>query len=420
MSGARRRRSNSRKSKARHGLFIFVCVILIFLASGVSYFMGVTHVTNTSIFSMSMDSFINSINDARKFSFVRNTIHENYIGEFDSTKIMDAAFETMVSSLGDPYSFYVKSGEEIQEDYEKIIGIGVEIFENNGKIIITSVIEGSSAYEAGIKIGDYIVNVNGEELNEFNINNLISLLSGSQEQKIFLTVDRNGERIEFHNIEFRELVVPVSKNVEYEKIDDNVGYIKINSFEEGVHNDVRSALEDLNSRGIILDLRDNGGGDVDESNKVASEFLPEGAIIYVDEYKNGNKEIARAEKGIAEDVEVVVLGNGETASASESIIGALRDNNRATFVGEKTFGKGITQVEFFSDDGSKLILTSAKSHLPNGDYIHGIGINPDVEILYEREHYFNNKIQSNGDINLLRQLDPQYQKALEIVRQNLG
>lgn len=401
------------EGKRKHTLVIILGIIILLLTNVVSYIFGFNFAPYSlgGIRSLSEDA-----NDYRKIFLVKDVLQKTYNGEIDSELLVDEAIKGMFDSLGDPYTVYMnkKEFEEFNlRSKGEYVGIGIQVAYKDDKVVVVSVFDDSPAYKAGIYPGDIIANVSGEDID--NIDKAISLIKGEELTTVSLVIDRNGEKINFDITREKITILPV----EYEKLDEKIGYIKINSFDENSAKGVREALENLKSEGLIIDLRGNPGGLLNECVDIVSEFLPEGSVIVSTDDKYGRSEVIKAKKGIAEDVHVVVLGNASSASASEVFIGALRDHGRSTFVGEKTFGKGLVQRVFEIGDGSGFKVTVSKYYTPNGEYINEIGIKPDIEIDYTQDEYVKNREGAKGDKELLKKLDPQYQKALQIIKEKV-
>lgn len=403
-------------SNRRKTLIILLVVIAFIVSNLFSYIYGVSFILGSQ--GANGIKFISGdIKNYRKFFLVKNILDGAYNGEIDSEKLYDGAIRGMVASLEDPYTVYMDE-KEFQEftfrSEGNYVGIGIQVAPKDNKIVVVSVFENSPASKAGMRVGDFIIKVSDETVS-LDIDRAINLIKGEAGTKVNITVERNGEEIPLEVNREKINIQPV----EYEKIDDDISYIKINSFDENSSKGVKEALENINAKGLILDLRGNPGGLLTECVNIASQFLKEGSVIVSTDNKTGDSEVLKATSGIGEDIEIVVLGDGGSASASEVLIGALRDHNRATFVGSKTFGKGLVQRVFELGDGSGFKVTVSKYYTPNGDYINEVGIFPDVNVEYDQEQYMKNRDEANGDKEVLKKLDPQYQKALEIIKEKI-
>ena len=385
--------------KRRNTLFILIGTLIFLISIIASFILGLNSAYGFNSLS-GISSITSDTSVYRKFVFVKNVLDKAYDGEIDNEILIDSAIRGMVNSLGDPYTSYMDK-EEFAEFNSRskgnYVGVGIQIGIKDGKIVIVSVFDKSPAFEAGIKVGDFIVSVSGEEVGE-DINRAITLIKGESLTNVSMTIERDGEILDF-DVQRKSIdILPV----EYKEVSEDVGYIKINSFDEKSASYTREALENLDVKGIILDLRGNPGGLLNECVDIASEFLSEDLVIVSTIDKYGTNEVIKAKKGIAEDLEIVVLGDSSSASASEVLIGALIDHKRATFVGTTTFGKGLVQRVFEIGDGSGVKVTISKYYTPNGEYINGTGIKPDVEVKRSENTLDNSE-------------DPQYSKALEII-----
>lgn len=407
--------NKAKKLKGKNTLIILLCIFALLLTNVVSYIFGASFSLGSNIFTDGFKNLSDNVLSYKKILVIRNLLEKTYHEGIDNSALLDEALKGMVNSIGDPYTVYMDKKEF--EDFNlkskgNYVGIGIQVAPKDGKIVVVSVFEDSPAYRAGILPGDFIINVSNEDVDMDSIDKAISLIKGEKDTEVSLVVERNGEQLKFNIYREEILIDPV----EYEKIDDKIGYLKLNVFDEGSSERVKEALKELNSEKIILDLRGNPGGLLNECVEIASQFIPEGKTIVSTKGRDGKEEVFKASKGIAENTEIVVLGDSGSASASEVLIGALKDHNRATFIGEKTFGKGLVQSVFSLGDGSGVKITISKYYTPNGEYINGIGISPDVEVLYDKDEYIKNLQNTQDNEEELRKLDTQYQKALEILK----
>ncbi len=421
------KQDTSINSKKNVGVFNNKCLIVIFTAllflisNVLFYIFGLNFSSGSYLSSGGLKALSGDISDYRKLMLVKNIISRTYnpYSGAVASDMMDSAIKGMVDSLGDPYTVYMDQNEFYDFNLRSkgnYVGIGIQVAPKEGKIFIISVFKNSPAEKSGIRAGDYIINVSNENVYEDSIDRAISLIKGEEGSSVNLTVEREGKHIQFNVNREKIDVMPV----EYEKITEDILYIKINSFDENSSKGVNEALISSNYRGIILDLRGNPGGLLNECVDIASQFIPEGKVIVSMDDKYGNREFINAKKGIAEDKEIVVLGDSGSASASEVLIGALKDHNRAIFVGETTFGKGLVQRVFELGDGSGVKVTVSKYYTPSEEYINKVGIHPNVEVIYSQDEILRHKQMSNGDYVKMRKLDPQYIKALEILKENIS
>ena len=313
-----------------------------------------------------------------KMEQLYDTINESYYRDVDEQDVVDGACKGLVAGLGDPYSSYMT-----KEEYEnwkssatgEYSGIGVTFSQDkNGNYVIVGVTKDSPAAKAGLKAGDYIVEVDGKTYDDMDV--MAKSIRGEAGTKVKVVYVRDNKNNEV-SIN-REKIV--EKSVEYKMLDGKIGYIKLSSFISSSADDFSAALKDLEgqgAKGLILDLRDNGGGLVDQCIDIADEFLDEGVVTYVED-KNGKKQEYKAKDGKT-DLTTVVLVNGNSASCSEILAGALKDNG-CKLVGETTFGKGVIQSTAELKDGSALKLTIMQYFSPKGSAIQDKGIKPDYEV----------------------------------------
>ena len=316
----------------------------------------------------------------------------HYQGKIKTDEDARVAIDTMIASLNEPYTRFMT-----KKDYEdlttsitsKIYGIGVNIYSNAGKIEIFNVMPATPADFAQLKQGDIITAVNGKDTNGMNVSEVASLVRGPENSVVELTILRNNKKIT-KKILRKEIKI---KTVRSSIVDNHIGYIQILSFMSGsTPNEFVDALNNTkNTDSLILDLRGNTGGLLDNAVFIADIFLQKGTIVDII-YRNGYKKSIRAQDEIQPiDKPVVVLVNGASASASEILSGALKDYHRATLVGKKTFGKGLVQKVVPLPNQTGVNITIARYLTPNGTDINKLGIKPDVEIGNDYETITNNK-----------------------------
>ena len=316
----------------------------------------------------------------------------HYQGKIKTDEDARVAIDTMIASLNEPYTRFMpqKDFEELTTSItSKIYGIGVNIYSNSGKIEVFNVIPSTPADFAGLKQGDILVAVNGKEINGMNISEVAALVRGPENSVVELTVLRDNKKIT-KKIKRKEIKI---KNVKSSIIDNHIGYIQIISFMGGTTpNEFVEALENTKKTdSIIIDLRGNTGGLLDNAVFIANMFIPEGEIVEII-YRNGYKKSIKAnsEQKIL-NKPVVVLVNGASASASEILSGALKDYHKAKLVGKKTFGKGLVQKVVPLPNKTGLNVTIARYLTPNGTDINKLGIKPDIEVGNDYDFYMNNK-----------------------------
>ena len=312
---------------------------------------------------------------------IEKIINSNFMGSYNPGSLMDSAVHSYVASLRDPYSFYYDRSEfkdltsTLDGEYR---GIGVVVFSKNNKIVVKSVNPSSPAEKAGIIAGDIIIAINSVN---YSGEELASAVNAIKDTKVGKTVSLDILRGE----ETKKIDIKIEKVKEIlvtsRMLDGNLGYVDLSSFGTNVTEDFLNAVDSLKNsgaKGFVIDLRSNPGGSLDSAVGIADIFLPEGNIVTIRD-KKGDEEIYTSDKA-ALNMPVCVLINEHSASASEVVAGALKDYKLATLVGKKTFGKGVVQSVMDLGDGSGLSLTIAKYYTPSGECIHGVGIEPDIEV----------------------------------------
>lgn len=323
---------------------------------------------------------------------------EHYQGKIKTEEDARIAIDTMVASLNDPYTRFMtkKDFDDLATSItSKIYGIGVNIYSNSGKIEIFNVIPATPADYSGLKQGDLITAVDGKETNGMNVSEVATLVRGPENSVVELSILRDGKKL-VKKIKRKEIKI---KNVKSSVLDNHIGYIQIISFMGGTTpNEFVEALENTkNTDSIIIDLRGNTGGLLDNAVFIANMFIDNGEIVEII-YRNGYKKSINA-KNIQKTLNkpVVVLVNSASASASEILSGALKDYNKAMLVGKKTFGKGLVQKVVPLPNQTGLNVTIARYLTPNGTDINKLGIKPDIEVGNEFDFYINN---SKNDVQL--------------------
>ncbi len=313
-----------------------------------------------------------------KLAELKGYIDEYYLNDYDEQDLINGAYEGYVSGLGDPYSAYMT--KEVYESWMisatgNYSGVGITFSESEtGNFEIISVNPGSPAEKAGVEPGDLILMVDDKTYTDSDI--MAAAIRGEKGTDVKLNLSHEGKEKEI-TMTRDDIIV---HSVTSEMLDDNIGYIKIDSFIDNTGEDFSEALDKFeaeDTKGLIVDLRNNGGGLVDESVEIADEFLDEGVVCYVED-KIGKTDTYDAVDGRTK-IPTVVLINGESASASEILAGALKDNG-FELVGTKSFGKGVIQSTIEMDDGTALKLTIMQYLSPDKHKIHKNGIKPSVEI----------------------------------------
>lgn len=342
----------------------------------------------------------------------RKIIDKKFLGEINEQDLINGAIKGYISGLNDPYTEYMTKEEMDEFNIDvtgNFVGIGVYLTKDIQKnaVIIISPIKDTPAHEAGLLPGDIITKIDdvsytGEQLTEAS-----NKIKGEEGTSVKLEILRDGKTLTF-DITRRTVKV---NHVENKVINNNVGYIKFNTFDEGCGDEFKGKLQELKDKGIqslIIDIRNNGGGIVDEAIEIADLMTPKDATLLITVDKNNNEEITKSKEDAIIDIPIVVLTNENTASASEILAAALKDNNKATIVGTKTYGKGVIQELLTLTDGSGLKITTNEYYTPNRSKINEVGIQPDEEIKLPEE--------LEDELEIEEAKDTQLQKAIEILK----
>lgn len=334
-----------------------------------------------------------------------------YLDEVTNEQLREGAYKGVVDSLDDIYSVYytAEEAEEIFNQSEGIyygIGAYCQMDSLTGYVKVTGTIKGTPAEEAGLQAGDILYMVDGEDMGGLTIDQVVLRIKGEEGTEVHLTLIRDNEYVEV-DVERRKIESPT---VEYSMLEDGMGYVQLTEFDDVTVEQFDKALKGLkaeNAQGMILDLRGNPGGNLSTVLEVADMLLDKGMILYIED-KQGNRDEYYAENGMDWNLPVVLLVDGNSASASEVLSGALKDHGRATLVGTTTFGKGIVQNLRTLKDGSALKLTISAYYTPKGTTVHGKGIEPDVVVEFDAEAYYGEQ-----------HIDNQLEKAKEVLAEIL-
>ena len=337
-----------------------------------------------------------------KLQIVKDYLNDNYIGELNLDQMIEGAIKGYVEGVGDDYTEYLS-----KDEYEELIvnvtgdfvGIGVYIYKDqDGNLIVLAPMENSPSEEAGIEAGDRILAIDGENCNEMDINVASSKIKGEAGSTVELEIQRGTETLK-KTVTRRTVEISDSAS---KILDGNIGYIVLSTFDTDCSKKIKKYMEEFQSKGInsvILDLRNNTGGVVEEAVKISELFIDKGNTVLRSYNKTEKETIIKSSSGKYKDINLVVLVNDYSASASEIVTAALKDNEAATIVGIRTYGKGVMQeIQPLFDGAIKITIEEFKT--PNGDKINKVGIKPDVEIEIDKD--------SNEDLQL--------QKAIEILK----
>tara|TARA_B110001452_G_scaffold132465_1_gene110091 strand:+ start:53 stop:1183 length:1131 start_codon:yes stop_codon:yes gene_type:complete len=364
---------------------------LIFFIAASLFFSGISHSDNIEIYKK-----------IDLFGEVLEKINKEYVDEVDQSKSMDAAINGLLQSL-DPYSSYMtpESFESMQtETSGKFGGLGIEVGMESGVVKVISPIDNTPASKAGIKAGDYIVKINGVQVQGKSLMEAVELMRGPVGSGIEITVRRRGVKKSLIFDITREIIQVQS--VKSELIDNNIGYIRLTSFNENSSNQIKKKISKLNKnqdpKGYILDLRNNPGGLLSQAIKISDFFLENGEIVSTKSRQSSENRKWFAKKGdLINGKALIVLINYGSASASEIVAGALKDHKRAIIIGENSYGKGSVQSIIPLKNKGAIRLTIAKYYLPSGESISEVGVTPDIEIIEDLNDF---KFNSETDNQL--------------------
>lgn len=390
------------------GSFIRTMLLLIsvvIITATATYFVTVNITINKYLSKANSEYMIT------KMSLVKTKLEDTYIRELDEEKMIEGAIKGYVSGVGDKYTSYLDEEDMkslVESTTGNYVGIGVYMAtstELNGVVII-GLVEDAVAERAGIKVGDIITKVDDVSYVGKKSDEVTNALKGEAGTKVRVTVKRDNEEIEYEMVREQIKVKTVSSEI----LDNNIGYIRITSFDTGTAVEFKDHLNKLiakNPKGIILDLRNNGGGVVGEAINIADTMIEKDKTILITRDKKGNEKIDKAKTKSIVNVPVIVLVNGSTASASEILASALRDDAGIQIVGTKSYGKGVIQTIFTFKDGTGLKVTTNEYFSPNHNVINEVGIKPDVEVELDREW--------KGYSYVPFENDKQLQKAIELL-----
>ncbi|MDA9615260.1 S41 family peptidase [Candidatus Pelagibacter sp.] len=336
------------------------------------------------------------------FGEVLEKINDEYVDEIDQSQSMDAAINGLLQSL-DPYSAYMtpESFESMQtETSGEFGGLGIEVGMEAGVVKVISPIDNTPASKAGLKAGDYIVKINDTQVQGKSLTEAVELMRGPVGSSIEITVRRRGEKKALIFNITREIIEVQS--VKFELLENNIGYIRLTSFNENSSSQVKEKIEKLNNnkklKGYILDLRNNPGGLLSQAIKISDFFLDNGEIVSTKSRQTSENRKWFAKKGdLTNGKTVLVLINYGSASAAEIVAGALKDHKRAIIVGENSYGKGSVQSIIPLKNRGAIRLTIAKYYLPSGKSISEVGVTPDIEVAEGSDDF---KINSETDNQL--------------------
>ena len=347
----------------------------------------------------------------KKVSELKELIDQNYMGDVDEKQLEEGIYKGFISGLDDPYSVYYDE-EETKSLYEttegEYQGIGAVLSQNmnTGIITLVQIYDDSPAMKAGLKDNDILYKVNGEEVTGVELTEVVSHIKGEKGTTVEMTVLRGADNEEVTVTATRDTVE--AQTVKYRMMDGQIGYVSVSEFDSVTYDQYQKALKDLEGqgmKGLVVDLRNNPGGNLNTVCDMLDLMLPKGLIVYTED-KDGNRQEASSDDENQFTLPLAVLVNGNSASASEIYAGAIQDYGIGDIVGTQTYGKGVVQQIFDLKDDTCVKLTIAKYFTPKGRSINGKGITPDIEVEYEAD-------ENNPEA------DNQLDKAVETIKNKL-
>ena len=338
-------------------------------------------------------------------------LHMYYVDQpLDDNAMMEGAIRGMISALGDPHTRYADPNEyqsEVDSSAGNYQGIGAYVDVTGDYVKINSTISGSPAEEVGLQSGDLVIALNGKDVTGIDPSVVLLDIRGPEGTSVTLTIQREDQEPFDVDIVRRRIE---TASVEGEMLEDGIAYISMEQFGDKTTQELRDTLDNLmkqNPKGLIFDLRNNGGGWLNTAIETASEFLPVGTTVLLEKDGDGTETVYKTQNGggRALDIPMVVLINEYSASASEIVTGALLVHDRATIIGKTSYGKGSVQIQPALSNGGAVSVTIARWYMPDGTLIHGVGIKPNIEVEYTEEDYKND-------------IDPQLDAAINYLNGN--
>lgn len=400
MNDLRRNAQPPRKKKSQgfaSGMIIgavsaFIAVILLILSvAAVCIAKGYIHIGVNGDVYIQSDAVTDSDGIGSevegKLNAIDSVLESFYFGDVDDETAKDNIYKAYLSSYGDKYTMYYTADEykALKESTNgKFYGIGAVCqLSGEGGVLLVDVYDNGAGYQAGLRSGDRVVNVDGRDITGMELSSAVALIKGDKGTSVTLEVIRGTERLTFSAV--RDAVE--AKTVSYTLLDNNIGYLSISQFEEVTTKQFKAAVEDLQSqgmKGLVIDIRNNPGGLLDTVVGMLKYMLPDGLIVYTED-KQGNRKEYKGQDNDEFNLPLAVIVNGNSASASEIFAGAIQDYGKGTIIGTQTYGKGIVQTVKPLTDGSAIKFTIAKYFTPKGQDIHGKGVTPDMVVEYDTD-----------------------------------
>ena len=417
------------KKKSKFGWGIVTGVLGTVLAAGVAlnvfckttgttiYIMNASDASKPAITAADSDSTLLNEDTVKKINELGTYIDYYYYDDVEEQELRDGLYAGLLEGVGDKYSVYYNADEyaDLQVSTTgQYYGIGAGLSQNKTtmEVTVNKIYEGTPSEAAGMKKDDVILSVDGTEATSMELTNLVKLIRGDEGTTVHIEIYRPSteENLSF-DVERADVTLP---SVSSQMLENSIGYILIDSFETDTAKQFEQALADLQAQGmksLIVDVRYNPGGMLTSVVQILDDILPEGLLVYIED-KYGNRQDYNSDGDTYLDCPIAVLMNENSASAAEIVAGAIKDYDYGTLIGTTTYGKGIVQTIFPLEDGDAVKITTAKYFTPKGNYIHGVGIDPDIELEYE---YLN----PDGE-EYEMQYDNQVQKAIEVLTEKMG
>lgn len=414
----------NQKKRSGFGSGMFVGFLLGILLLGIGVTFGVhVYTTSTNQYLVISPSGVKKTAEnniltnktVKKIDELMSYIDLYYNDDCDEDDIRNAIYAGTLEGLGDPYSVYYTADEykDMQISTSgKYYGIGAALGQDakTKEVTISKVYEGTPAEEAGLRDGDQIVKVNDTVSTSEELSDLVQKIRGEEGTTVHLKIYRASTKKTFEvDVERKNVELP---SITSKMLDGGIGYIQISEFQSKTEEQFKSALADLKKQGmksLIVDVRSNPGGLITAAANTLDQILPEGTVVYTED-KYGKREDYTSDSKCLK-CPIAVLVNENSASASEIFAGAIKDYNYGTLIGTKTFGKGIVQTVFPLEDGDAVKITTAKYYTPKGNYIHGVGIEPDINLTY--------KYSGPEDEAYDMKYDNQVQKAIKVLAEKM-
>ena len=387
---------------------IGMSVAMMFIAATITF-------TVTMIFSMKyFDALVLNVKEREsmytKISEVDNKVRQNILLDIDEEELNNMTIEGYIAGTGDIYAQYYTAQEYktlLDSNKGEVVGVGIEITKDpSGYMKVTGVQEGSSSFEEGLLVGDVIKKIEGKDILEVGYGEAVNMLKGEPNSKVTITIQSGLETKDVLLTRRQITIISVTGEVK-----DDIGYVRIKEFNDKTPAQFINKVEELKGlgvKGFVFDVRNNPGGSLQSVSEIIDYIVPEGDIVSA-EYKNGEKEVLFTSNPNELDMPMVVITNGQTASAAELFASALKDYNKALTVGTTTYGKGIMQETFNLSDGSAVRMTTAEYLPPKSENYNGIGVKADFEVKITPEQ--ETSVYVDGLDN-----DLQYIKAYEILK----